>query len=131
MLIACANVANLLLVRVDARQSDLALRAALGAGWGRIVRHLLTESFLLGAMGGMLWLAVAYGGLRALVRNGPANLPRLSEIGLDWHALVFTSVVTLLSALIFGLIPALRYVGPHVSLALLIPSTALAWATIG
>ena len=118
MLIACANVANLLMVRVDARQSELAVRAALGAGWGRIVRQLLIESMLLGAVGGTLGLAIAYGGLRLLVRNGPSNLPRLSEIGLDSHALVFTSVVTLLSALFFGLIPALRYAGPHVSLAL-------------
>ncbi|MGA7412336.1 MAG: ABC transporter permease [Bryobacteraceae bacterium] len=117
MLIACANVANLLLVRVDARQSELALRAALGAGWGRIVRQLLIESLLLGAVGGTLGLAVAYGGLRLLVRNGPSSLPRLSEIGIDSHALVFTSVVTLLSALVFGLIPALRYAGPQVSLA--------------
>ncbi len=118
MLIACANVANLLLVRVDGRQSDLALRAALGAGWGRIVRELLTESLLLGAAGGTLGLAIAYGGLRVLVLNGPSNLPRLTEIGLDWRALVFTAVVTLLSALIFGLIPALRYAGPRVSLSL-------------
>ncbi|HEY1946766.1 MAG TPA: ABC transporter permease [Bryobacteraceae bacterium] len=118
MLIACANVANLLLVRVDARQSDLAVRAALGAGWSRIVRQLLIESLLLGALGGTLGLAIAYGGLRLLVRNGPSNLPRLSEIGLDSYALVFTSVVTLLSGLFFGLIPALRYAGPHVSLAL-------------
>jgi predicted permease len=118
MLIACANVANLLLVRVDARQSDLAVRAALGAGWGRIVRQLLIESLVLGALGGTLGLAIAYGGLRLLVRNGPSNLPRLSEIGLDLHTLVFTSVVTLLSGLFFGLIPALRYAGPHVSLAL-------------
>jgi predicted permease len=118
MLIACANVANLLLVRVDARQSDLAVRAALGAGWGRIVRQLLIESLLLGAVGGTLGLAIAYGGLRLLVRNGPSNLPRFSEIGLDSHALIFTFVVTLVSGLVFGLIPALRYAGPHVSLAL-------------
>lgn len=118
MLIACANVANLLMVRVDARQSELAVRAALGAGWGRIVRQILIESLLLGAVGGTLGLAVAYGGLRLLVRNGPSSLPRLSEIGLDSHALVFTSVVTLLCGLLFGLIPALRYAGPHVSLAL-------------
>ncbi len=118
MLIACANVANLLLVRMDARQSELAVRAALGAGWGRIVRQILIESLLLGAVGGTLGLAVAYGGLRLLVRNGPSNLPRLSEIGLDSHALVFASAVTLLSGLIFGLIAALRYAGPHVSFAL-------------
>ena len=116
MLIACANVANLLQVRVDARQSELAVRAALGAGWGRIVRQLLIESLLLGAAGGALGLAIAYGGLGLLVRNGPSNLPRLSEIGLDSHALAFTAVVSLLSGLFFGLIPALRYAGPRVSL---------------
>jgi predicted permease len=116
MLIACANVANLLQVRVDARQSELAVRAALGAGWGRIVRQLLIESLLLGAAGGALGLAIAYGGLALLVRNGPSNLPRLSEIGLDSHALAFTALVSLLSGVLFGLIPALRYAGPRVSL---------------
>ena len=95
MLIACANVANLLLVRVDGRQSELALRAALGAGWTRIVRQLLVESLLLSAAGGALGFAVAYGGLRLLVRNGPSNLPRLSEIGLDSHALAFSAIVSL------------------------------------
>ena len=118
MLIACANVANLMLVRVDGRQPELAMRAALGAGWGRIVRQLLVESLVLGAVGGVLGLALAYGGLKLLVRNGPSNLPRLSEIGIDSHALVFTVAVAVLSGLIFGLIPALRYAGPHVSLGL-------------
>jgi len=118
MLIACANVANLLLVRVDARRSELAVRAALGAGWLRIVRQLLMESLLLGAAGGALGLAIAYGGLRLLVRNGPSNLPRLSEIGLDSHALAFTAIVSIVSGLLFGLIPALRYAGPRVSLSL-------------
>ncbi|HWC95536.1 MAG TPA: ABC transporter permease, partial [Candidatus Sulfopaludibacter sp.] len=116
MLIACANVANLLLVRVDSRQSELALRAALGAGWTRIVRQLLVESLVLGAAGGALGLAVAYGGLRLLVRSGPANLPRLSEIGLDSRALAFSAIVSIVCGLFFGLIPALRYAGPGVSL---------------
>jgi predicted permease len=116
MLIACANVANLLLVRVDGRQAEFALRAALGAGWTRIVRQLLVESLLLGAAGGALGLAIAYGGLRLLVRTGPANLPRLSEIGLDSHALAFSAIVSLVCGLFFGLIPALRYAGPGVSL---------------
>ncbi len=116
MLIACANVANLLLVRVDGRQSELALRAALGAGWTRIVRQLLVESLLLGAAGGALGLAIAYGGLRLLVRSGPANLPRLSEIRLDSHALAFCMIVSIVCGLFFGLIPALRYAGPGVSL---------------
>ena len=117
MLIACANVANLVLVRVDARQSEFALRTALGAGWARIVRQLLIESLLLGAAGGALGLAIAYGGLRLLVRDGPANLPRLSEIGLDSQALAFSAVVSIVSSVFFGLIPALRYAGPGVSLA--------------
>jgi predicted permease len=115
MLIACANVANLLLVRVEARQQELGVRAALGAGWGRIARQLLVESLLLGAAGGVLGLGIAYAGLRLLVRNGPANIPRLSEIALDSRVLVFTVIVSLASGLIFGLIPALRYALPRVS----------------
>ena len=116
MLSACANVANLLLVRVDGRQSELALRAALGAGRTRIVRQLLVESLLLGAAGGALGLAIAYGGLRLLVRSGPANLPRLSEIGLDSRALAFCAIVSIICGLFFGLIPTLRYARPGVSL---------------
>jgi predicted permease len=118
MLIACANVANLLLVRAEARQQELAIRAAVGAGWGRIVREMLLESALLGLMGGALGIAVAYEGLRLLVAMGPANLPRLSEIALDARALAFTLILSLLSGLLFGLIPALKYAGPRVSLAL-------------
>ena len=83
MLIACANVANLLLVRAEVRQRELSVRAALGAGRGRIVRSLLVESVLLGLMGGALGVGLAYAGLRVLLAIGPANLPRLSEISLD------------------------------------------------
>ena len=83
MLIACANVANLLLVRAEVRQRELSVRAALGAGRGRIVRSLLVESVLLGLMGGALGAGLAYAGLRVLLAIGPANLPRLSEISLD------------------------------------------------
>ena len=118
MLIACANVANLLLVRADARQQELAVRAALGAGWGRIVRELLLESLLLALIGGALGVILAREGLRLLVSIGPANLPRLSEISLDARALAFTFVLSLISGLLFGLIPALKYAGPRIALTL-------------
>ena len=118
MLIACANVANLLLVRADARRQELAVRAALGAGWGRIVRELLLESVLLGLMGGVFGLVLAYAGLRFLVALGPATLPRLGEISIDPRALAFTAAVSLGSGLLFGLIPALKYAGPRISMAL-------------
>lgn len=109
LLIACVNVANLLLVRADARQLELSIRAALGAGRGRIARELLLESSLLGLMGGALGIGVAVGGLRLLVLLGPANLPRLHEIALDSRSLLFTVVVSLLSGLLFGSIPVLKY----------------------
>ncbi|MGJ5818843.1 ADOP family duplicated permease [Paludibaculum fermentans] len=118
MLIACANVANLLLVRMEARQQELSVRAALGAGWGRIVRQILVESLVLCSMGGALGVAIAAGALRLLVEYGPSNLPRLSEIGLDGRALAFTAAVAVVSGLLFGLIPALRYAGQRVSYGL-------------
>jgi predicted permease len=118
LLIACANVANLLLVRAEERQQELAVRAALGAGWGRIVREMLLESVLLGLLGGLLGLGIAYAGVRLLVAYGPATLPRLEEISVDPRALSFNLVASLLSGLLFGLIPALKYAGPRVSFAL-------------
>ncbi len=118
MLITCANLANLLLVRVEARQQELAVRAALGAGWARIVRGLLVESLLLGMLGGALGVGLAYAGVRFLVTMGPANLPRLSEISLDARTIGFTALLSLLSGLVFGLIPAVKYAGPQVALAL-------------
>jgi predicted permease len=117
MLIACANVANLLLVRAEVRQRELSLRAALGASRGRIVSGLLVESALLGLIGGALGVVLAYAGLRALLAIGPANLPRLNEIALDWRALAFTAVLSLLSSVLFGLIPALKYTGPRIAAA--------------
>jgi predicted permease len=118
MMIACANVTNLLLVRVESRQQELAVRAALGAGWARIVRGLLVESVLLGLMGGALGVGVAYVGVRFLVASGPANLPRLSEISIDARTLGFALSLSVLSGLLFGLIPALKYAGPRTTLAL-------------
>jgi predicted permease len=118
MLIVCANVANLLLVRAVGRQQELAVRAALGAGWGRIVRELLLESLLLGLIGGVFGLGLAYATLRFLVTLGPATLPRLTEISIDAPALGFNLLVSLLAGLLFGLIPALKYSGPKHSLTL-------------
>jgi len=118
MLIACANVTNLLLVRVESRQQELAVRAALGAGWGRIVRGLLVESVMLGLMGGVAGMGLAYAGVRFLTDLGPANLPRLSEISIDARTLGFTLVISVLSGLLFGLIPAFKYAGPRTSLEL-------------
>jgi predicted permease len=118
MLIACANVTNLLMVRAEVRQRELSVRAALGAGRGRIIRSLLAESVLLGVMGGTLGVGLAYAGLRALLAIGPANLPRLSEISLDARTLVFSAVLSLVSGVLFGLIPALRYTGPRISAVL-------------
>jgi predicted permease len=109
MLIACTNVANLLLVRADARQQELAVCSALGAGRWRIARELLLESVTLGLLGGAVGVAVAYAGLRLLSAIGPAELPRLSEIGLDGWSVVFTLILSLLSGLLFGAIPVLRY----------------------
>jgi len=113
MLVACANVANLMLVRVEARQQELAVRAALGAAWTRIVRGLLAESVILGLMGGVSGVGLAYAGVRFLVAAGPANLPRLNEISIDARTLGFTLVLSLLSGLLFGLLPALKYAGPR------------------
>ena len=113
MLIASANVANLMLVRVEARQQELAVRAALGAAWTRIVRGLLVESVILGLMGGVSGVGLAYAGARFLVAAGPANLPRLNEILIDARTLGFTLGLSVLSGLLFGLLPALKYAGPR------------------
>ncbi len=118
LLIACANVANLLLVRAEGRQQELAIRAALGAGWGRIARELLAESLALSVCGGLLGLPFAYGALRLLVALGPANLPRLSEISINGPVLLFTLGLSLLAGLLFGSIPILKYAGPQLGTAL-------------
>ena len=111
LLIACANVANLMLVRADARQHELSIRAALGAGWKRIARDLLTESLLLAFAGGAFGTALAYAALRLLLAIGPADLPRLDEIHIDVRALLFTFIISLLSGVVFGLLPVFRYSG--------------------
>ena len=118
MLIACANVTNLMLVRAEVRQQELALRTALGAGRGRIVRALIVESVMLGLMGGVLGVVLCAWGLRLLLAVHPANLPRLNEISIDLRTLVFVLALSVVSGLLFGLIPALKYAGPRISLAL-------------
>jgi putative ABC transport system permease protein len=106
LLIACTNVANLLLSRSATRERELALRAAIGAGRGRLVRQMLTESVLLGAIGGMAGLGLAWIGLRAILGSAPPDLPRLDAIALDGRVLAFTLVLSLLTGLVFGLVPA-------------------------
>ncbi|MGA7352263.1 MAG: ABC transporter permease, partial [Acidobacteriaceae bacterium] len=109
MLIAWTNVANLLLVRAEARHLELSIRAALGAGRWRIARELLVESVLLGLMGGVLAVGVAYGGVRLLLAMGPTNLPRLQEISVDGWSLGFALALAVASGLVLGSIPVWRY----------------------
>lgn len=115
LVIACTNVANLLLVRAEGRQQEMALRTALGAHWTRIARALLVESLTLGLLGGVLGLAVAYGGIRLLVATSPGNIPRLDQITIDGTVLLFTLGVAVVSGLLFGLIPVFKYATPHLS----------------
>jgi predicted permease len=109
LLMACANVANLLLVRADARRQEFAIRAALGASWTRIARQLLVESLTLAVLGGALGIALAYGGLRVLATIVPSDLPRLSEISIDAVVLGFALTISLISGLLFGLVPILKH----------------------
>ena len=111
LLIACANVANLLLVKAESRRHERGIRLALGAGRAQILRESLAESLLLGAAGGLLGLAFAYGGLRLLRFLEPGNLPRLEEISIDGAVMLFALAASLFSCLLFGLIPAFKCAG--------------------
>ncbi|HMD33736.1 MAG TPA: ABC transporter permease [Vicinamibacterales bacterium] len=109
LLIACANVANLLLVRADGRQQELAIRAALGAGRGRLALEMLAESVTLGVLGGAAALALAYGALRVMLWLAPPNLPRMSSIAIDWRVVAFTIAASIAAGLLFGSVPVIRY----------------------
>ena len=115
LLIACANVANLLLVRMEGRRQELALRAALGAGWGRIAGELLLETAVLGLSGGALGLGLAYATLRVLVATAPAGLPRIHEVGIDGTVLLFTLLAALLASVLVGCVPIFKYAGARLT----------------
>ena len=111
LLIACANIANLLLVRVEGRRQELAVRGALGATRGRIAAELLLESVVLGLLGSAIGLGLAYAALRVLVAMAPEGLPRINEITINGPVLLFTLFVSLLSSVLFGCIPVLKFAG--------------------
>jgi predicted permease len=118
LLIACANVANLLLVRAEGRQQELAIRTALGAGAAQIAREFLVESVFLGLLGGVAGLALAFAGLRLLVTLAPSFLPRLENIAIDPVVLLFTFALSLMAGVLFGLMPVVKFAAPGVTAAL-------------
>ena len=117
LLVACANVANLLLARATARQQEMALRAALGASRTRLMRQLVTESVVLGVVGAVVGLGLAWAGTRALVAAQPADIPRLDEVGVDTTVVLFALGVSLITSVIFGLLPALQATGKSLTQA--------------
>ena len=118
LLVACVNVANLLLARASARQGELAVRAALGAGRVRLLRQLLTEAVVLGTGGAILGLAIAFGATRVLVAAQPADIPRLENVGVDGVVLIFTFAIAIATSLAFGILPALQFSGARTQSAL-------------
>ena len=118
LMVACANVANLFLVRAEGRQQELAVRLALGAEGRRIAWELLSESLLVALLGGIVGIALAYAGIQLLVYLQPVQLPRLNEITLNPIVLLFTLAVSLMAGLLFGAIPVAKYARPHLASAL-------------
>jgi putative ABC transport system permease protein len=118
LLIACANVANLMLARSDERHREIAVRTALGASRARIVRQLLTESVLLATIGGAIGIALAYGGMRLLLALHPTNIPRVGEIGLDVGVLLFALALAVVTGIVFGLAPAIELSRPDLNRSL-------------
>jgi putative ABC transport system permease protein len=118
LLIACANLANLLLVRAEGRRQELAIRVALGASRGRIAAQLFSESLILASLGGLIGIGLAYGALQALVAMAPSGLPRLHEIGVDGSVALFTLAVSLAASLLFGFFPVFKYAGANLGIGL-------------
>src|SRR5262249_25535441 len=114
LLIACANVANLIVIRSAARRRELVIRAAIGGSRARLMRQLLTETAVLSRLGAALGLALAYGGIRLLLAMAPARLPRIDSIGIDPAVLAFTAVAAMVTAIVCGVLPAIRASRPDI-----------------
>ena len=108
LLIACVNVANLLLARAEARRREIAVRLAIGAGFGRLLQQFVVEGILLSLGGAAMGLLLAFGGLRLLVATNAGSIPRISEIGIDWQVLLFTLAVSIATGIAFGLAPVIH-----------------------
>src|SRR5262249_27696311 len=118
LVIACANLANLLLIRAEGRRQELAIRAALGASRGRVAAQLFFESLILAVCGGLFGLGLAYGASRVLVAMAPEGLPRLHEVGVDGNVVLFTLAVSLAAGLLFGSAPVFKYAGANLGIGL-------------